>query len=707
MDINDSKYYINRELSLLQFNYRVLEQARDAETPLLERLKFLCISCSNLDEFFEIRVARLKEFSKHGISTTGADGLLPKDALQKITEEAHHLVRMQYYVLNKELVPALSREGINFIRRDHWTDAQKKWVKDFFTNEIFPVLSPVGLDPSHPFPPVINKSLNFIVSLEGLDAFGRDTDHAIVTAPRSLPRVIHFPAEVASGDTDLVFLSSILHQHVDSLFPGMEVTGCFQFRVTRNSNLFVDEEESNDLMDALEGELPTRNFGDSVRLEVADNCSDELVKLLQEKFLLNDDDLYRVNGPVNLNRLIAVPAMVDRPELKYRNFTPGNIFETPVSDSFFRVLKPNQKTHSRPSLFDAIRKKDLLLHHPYQSFIPVIDFVREASKDPKVLSIKQTLYRTDRDSEIVQALINAALAGKDVTAVVELKARFDEDANIKVANRMLRAGVQVVYGVVGHKTHAKMILVVRKEEDGLHNYTHLSTGNYHAGTARTYTDFGIISALPEIAEDVQRIFLQLTGLGKFSGLNKILQAPFTLHENIIAKINREAENAREGRPAAIIAKMNSLQEFDVMKALYKASMAGVSIDLIIRGICGIRPGIKGLSENIRVRSIVGRFLEHHRIFCFENDGNRELYISSADWLDRNFFRRVETCTPIEDEELKSLVYRHGLEVYLKDNINAWQLDEEGNYSRVEPEKGEEGFSAQQYLLDTLALREKH
>jgi polyphosphate kinase len=608
---------------------------------------------------------------------------------------------MQYCVLNKELVPALSKEGINFIRRNHWTDAQKKWVKDFFTNEIFPVLSPVGLDPSHPFPPVINKSLNFIVSLEGLDAFGRDTDHAIVTAPRSLPRVIHFPAEVAGGDTDLVFLSSILHKHVDSLFPGMEVTGCYQFRVTRNSNLFVDEEESNDLMDALEGELPTRNFGDSVRLEVADNCSDELVNLLQDKFLLNDDDLYRVNGPVNLNRLIAVPAMIDRPELKYRKFTPGNVFEVPVSDSFFRVLKPSKKTRTKQSMFDAIRKKDLLLHHPYQSFVPVIDFVREASKDPKVLSIKQTLYRTDRDSEIVQALINAALAGKDVTVVVELKARFDEDANIKVANRMLQAGVQVVYGVVGHKTHAKMVLVVRKEEDGLRNYTHLGTGNYHAGTARTYTDFGILSAHPEIAEDVQRIFLQLTGLGRFSGLNKILQAPFTLHEGIIEKINREAENARQGKPAAIIAKMNSLQEFNVMKALYEASMAGVSIDLIIRGICGIRPGIRGLSENIRVRSIVGRFLEHHRIFCFENDGNRELYISSADWLDRNFFRRVETCTPIEDEELKSLVYRHGLEVYLKDNINAWQLDEDGSYSRVVPAKGEEGFSAQQYLLESL------
>ncbi len=707
MDINDPKYYINRELSLLKFNQRVLEQARNTETPLLERLKFLCISCSNLDEFFEVRVARLKEFSKHGITTAGADGLLPKEALQQITEEAHQLVEKQYCVLNKELVPALSKEGINFIRRNHWTDAQQKWVKEFFTNEIFPVLSPVGLDPSHPFPPVINKSLNFIVSLEGLDAFGRDTDHAIVTAPRSLPRVIHFPAEVASSETDLVFLSSILHKHVDALFPGMEVTGCYQFRVTRNSNLFVDEEESNDLMDALEGELPTRNFGDSVRLEVADNCSDELVKLLQEKFLLNDDDLYRVNGPVNLNRLISVPAMIDRPELKYRNFTPGNVFESPASDSFFRVLKPNKKTRSKLSIFDTIRKKDILLHHPYQSFVPVIDFVREASKDSKVLSIKQTLYRTDLNSEIVQALINAALAGKDVTAVVELKARFDEDANIKVANRMLRAGVQVVYGVVGHKTHAKMILVVRKEEDGLRNYTHVGTGNYHAGTARTYTDIGVLSANQDIAADVQRIFLQLTGLGKFSGLNKILQAPFTLHENIIAKINREAENARQGKPAAIIAKMNSLQEINVMKALYEASMAGVSIDLIVRGICGLRPGIKGLSENIRVRSIIGRFLEHHRIFCFENAGNRELYISSADWLDRNFFRRVETCTPIEDEDLRTLVFRHGLEVYLKDNINAWQLHDDGSYSRVEPAEGEEEFSSQQYLLDTLALRENH
>ncbi len=706
MDLDNPEYYINRELSLLQFNSRVLEQARNPETPLLERLKFLCISSSNLDEFFEVRVARLKEFSKHGITASGPDGLSPNETLARIDEEAHKFVALQYCVLNKEMVPALSAEGINFIRRTHWTPRQQEWVSDFFKNEIFPVLSPVGLDPSHPFPPVINKSLNFIVSLEGLDAFGRDTDYAIVAAPRSLPRVIRIPSEVANADADMVFLSSILHKHVDALFPGMAVTGCYQFRVTRNSNLFVDEEESNDLMDALEGELPTRNYGDSVRLEVADNCPDDLVSLLLENFGLAEPELYKVNGPVNLNRLISVPDMIDRPELKYRPFTPSNVIETPKTESFFRVLKPNRKQSSKQSIFDRVRKNDLLLHHPYQSFMPVIELVREASRDPKVLSIKQTLYRTDSDSEIVQALINAALNGKDVTAVVELKARFDEDANIKVANRMLQAGVQVVYGVVGHKTHAKMILIVRKEEDGLRNYTHLGTGNYHAGTARAYTDYGIISARPDIAADVQKIFLQLTGLGRFSALNKLLQSPFTLHQSIISKINREAEHARNGRPARIIAKMNSLQEFNVMKALYEASIAGVRIDLIVRGICGIRPGVTGLSENISVRSIIGRFLEHHRIFFFENDGEQELYISSADWLDRNFFRRVETCVPVEDAELKQLVFQHGLEVYLRDNTNAWQLNQDGSYTRVEPPADVEPFSSQQYLLETLAMKER-
>ena len=702
IDLSDSKYYINRELSLLQFNRRVLEQARNEETPLLERLKFLCISCSNLDEFFEVRVARLKEFEKHGLQGSGPDGLTPKEALQNIEEAAHELVKMQYCVLNKELVPALSREGIKFIRRTHWTQKQQQWVKEYFKNEIFPVLSPVGLDPSHPFPPVINKSLNFIVSLEGLDAFGRDTDHAIVAAPRSLPRVIRMPSEIATGNNDFVFLSSILHQHVSRLFPGMDVTGCYQFRITRNSNLFVDEEESNDLMHALEGELPTRHFGNSVRIEVADNCSEELVGLLQDRFKLSDTEVYRVNGPVNLNRLIAVPDMIDRNDLKYPSFTPGTVFEAPEVESFFRVLRPHRKRSPKQSIFDILQKKDLLLHHPYQSFMPVIEFVREAARDPNVLAIKQTLYRTDKDSKIVKALIEAALAGKDVTAVVELKARFDEEANIKVANRMLEAGVQVVYGVVGHKTHAKMILVVRKEPDGIRYYTHLGTGNYHYGTARSYTDFGLLTSRKEIASDVQKIFLQLTGLGKFKKLNKLLQAPFTLHDSILAAIRQETENAIAGKPARIIAKLNSLQEFNIMKALYEASCAGVTIDLIIRGICGIRPGIKGVSENIHVRSIVGRFLEHHRVFCFENDGDVQVFISSADWLDRNFFRRVETCIPIDDEQLKGQVLEQGLRVYLNDNTNAWILQENGSYTRAGPDKADDQFSAQQFLIDTLS-----
>lgn len=702
IDLSDSKYYANRELSLLQFNRRVLEQARNEETPLLERLKFLCISCSNLDEFFEVRVARLKEFEKHGLHGSGPDGLTTREALLLIEEAAHELVKLQYSVLNEELVPSLSREGINFIRRTHWTGPQQNWVKDYFEKEIFPVLSPVGLDPSHPFPPVINKSLNFIISLEGLDAFGRDTDHAIVAAPRSLPRVIRVPGEISTGKNDFVFLSSILHKHVNQLFPGMDVTGCYQFRITRNSNLFVDEEESSDLMHALEGELPTRHFGNSVRMEVADNCSDDLVSLLQDRFKLNDNEVFRVHGPVNLNRLIAVPDMIDRNDLKYPSFTPGTVFETPERETFFKVLRPHRKRDPKQSIFDILRKKDILLHHPYQSFIPVIEFVREAARDPRVLAIKQTLYRTDSDSKIVEALINAALAGKDVTAVVELKARFDEEANIKVANRMLEAGVQVVYGVVGHKTHAKMILVVRKEPDGIRYYTHLGTGNYHYGTARAYTDFGLLTSREDIASDVQRIFLQLTGLGKFKKLDKLLQSPFTLHDSILASIKQETDNARAGKPARIIAKMNSLQEFNVMKALYEASCAGVKIDLIIRGICGIRPGIKGVSENITVRSIVGRFLEHHRVFYFENGGDTQVFISSADWLDRNFFRRVETCTPVEDETLKKTIMEQGLQVYLNDNTNAWILQPDGSYTRAVPERADDQFSSQQFLLDTLS-----
>lgn len=702
IDLSDSKYYVNRELSLLQFNRRVLEQARNVETPLLERLKFLCISCSNLDEFYEVRVARLKEFEKHGLHGSGPDGMGPKEALHQIELAAHDLVKLQYSVLNDELVPALSREGINFIRRTHWTTRQQEWVRDYFKKEIFPVLSPVGLDPSHPFPPVINKSLNFIISLEGLDAFGRDTDHAIVAAPRSLPRVIRVPGDISTGKNDFVFLSSILHKHVSQLFPGMDVTGCYQFRITRNSNLFVDEEESNDLMHALEGELPTRHFGNSVRMEVADNCSEDLVELLQERFKLSDEEVFKVNGPVNLNRLISVPDMIDRDELKYPSFMPGTVFETPERETFFSVLRPHRKRSPKQSIFDILRKKDLLLHHPYQSFMPVIEFVREAARDPRVLAIKQTLYRTDSNSKIVDALIKAARAGKDVTAVVELKARFDEEANIKVANRMLEAGVQVVYGVVGHKTHAKMILVVRKESDGIRYYTHLGTGNYHYGTARAYTDFGLLSSRKDIASDVQKIFLQLTGLGKFKKLDKLLQSPFTLHDSILAGIHRETENARAGKPARIIAKMNSLLEFNIMKALYEASCAGVKIDLIIRGICGIRPGIKGVSENIQVRSIVGRFLEHHRVFCFENDGDPEVFISSADWLDRNFFRRVETCTPIEDEQLKKIVMEQGLQVYLNDNTNAWILQQDGSYTRARPERADDQFSSQQFLLDTLS-----
>ncbi len=701
IDFSKPEYYINRELSLIKFNLRVLEQAHDPNVPLLEQLRYLCISSSNLDELFEVRIALLKEFMTHGIKECGPDGLNPAEVFDFIQEEAHKLVGHQYETLNKTLIQRLAEENIRFVRRTKWNKKQQEWVHRYFTDEIMPVLSPVGLDTSHPFPPVNNKSLNFIVSLTGKDAFGRDTDLAIVPAPRSLPRVIRIPEEIAEGPDDFVFLSSIIHQEVGQLFPGMGVEGCYQFRLTRNSNLFIDEEESSDLLNMLQGELPTRPFGSAVRLEVADNCTKPLREYLLEQFGLDDDDLYLVHGPVNLNRLSAVHDLVNRPELKFKPFTPGNPLSGKKKSSFFSILRPVRNESGKQGIFSRLKRQDILLHHPYQSFAPVTDFISTAASDPNVLGIKQTVYRTDKNSKIVAALIQAAQNGKDVTAVVELKARFDEEANISLAGRLQQAGVQVVYGVVGHKIHAKMMLVTRRESDGIRHYAHLGTGNYHAITANFYTDFGMLTANRQITNDVHRIFMQLTSLGKFSGLEKVLQAPFTLHSTLVEKIKREAENARAGKPARIIAKVNSLLEREIMLALYDASCAGVKIDLIVRGICGIRPGLKGISENICVRSIVGRFLEHHRIYYFENDGKQELFLASADWLDRNFFGRVETCFPVEDPELYQRVFEEGLQTLLDDNMNAWELHADGSYHKVKPASKAVSHSGQSMLTEQL------
>ena len=677
--------YINRELSLLEFNQRVLAQARDPDTPLLERLKFLCIASTNLDEFFEIRVAGVKQRLESGSVQAGPDNYSPAEVMNSISSRAHQLVEEQYHVLNEELIPALEEQKIRFLRRTQWDEKQSAWMREFFDHELLPVLSPLGLDPAHPFPRILNKSLNFIMSLEGKDAFGRSSGVAVVQAPRSLPRLVHLPEECATGPYDFVFLSSIIHAYVDDLFPGMKVTGCYQFRVTRNSDMFVDEEEIDDLLHAVEGELLSRRYGDAVRLEVADNCSSTMEDFLLAQFEMGAIDLYRDNGPVNLNRLLAIYDLVDRPDLKYIPFKPRRQAN----------IAPDQ------SMFEAIRAGDILLHHPFDSFVPVIDFLKQAAKDPKVLAIKQTLYRTGPDSAVVNGLVDAARAGKEVTVIIELRARFDEEANIKLANRLQEAGAHVVYGVVGYKTHSKILLVTRRESRRLRHYVHLSTGNYHARTARLYTDYGLMTCNLVMGRDAHRVFQLLTSLGTTKQLKKILQSPFNLHQVMLQKIDREAEAACAGETAKIIIKCNALIEPEIIRALYRASQAGVKIELIIRGICCLRPGVPGVSDNIIVRSIIGRFLEHTRVFYFYGQGEETLYLSSADWMDRNFFRRVEIAFPVEDKKLRRQIIKEGLNGYLQDNTEAWILQRDGEYKRRSPAKNQKPRSAQNALLEQI------
>jgi polyphosphate kinase len=682
-------HYLNRELGLLEFNRRVLAQAADDSVPLLERLNFLTIVSSNLDEFFEIRVAGLKEQIKLNLPEPGPDGKGPQEVFEAVSREARAIVAEQYRLLNEVVLPALAESGIVFPRRENWTAAQKQWIRDYFFRELLPVLTPIGLDPAHPFPKVLNKSLNLAVELVGRDAFGRSSGAAIVQAPRALPRVIRLPQEIGGAHHSFVFLSSILHAHVDELFAGMKVLGCYQFRVTRNSNLFVDEEEITNLHTALKGELLHRHFGDAVRLEVADNCSQQMVEFLLQQFGLRDEDLYRVEGPVNLYRLREVPERVDRPDLKFPPFQPG--LPAPLEE--------------RSDLFELLKKQDVLLHHPYQSFMPVIDFIRTTAADPNVIAIKQTVYRTGTDSELMEILVDAARRGKEVTVVVELMARFDEEANLNWAARLEEVGAHVVYGVVGHKTHAKMALIVRREDTEagkvLRRYVHLATGNYHPRTARLYTDFGLLTSNEELCADVAEVFKQLTGLGRAGKMKHIWQSPFTLHKRVLAAIQNEARLARDGQPARIIAKMNALLDPQVIDELYLASQAGVKVDLIVRGVCALRPGIEGLSENIRVRSVIGRFLEHSRVFYFLNAGAEDVYLASADWMGRNFFRRIELCFPVLDPALKRRVVREGLQPYLDDNGQAWAMDAEGGYARVKPRRGRRR-SAQEELLFTLA-----
>ncbi len=680
---------INRELGILAFQRRVLAQAEDPHMPLLERLRFMCIVSSNLDEFFEVRVAGLKEQIHANSTALSADGLTPRQQFREVSHYTHALVERQYDVFNRSLIPELASQGIHFFRRTHWNEVQAAWIRDYFFRELMPVLTPIGLDPSHPFPRVLNKSLNFAVELSGRDAFGRNSGAAVVQAPRALPRVIRMPEAVAGCEYGFVFLSSILHAHVGEMFSGMTVQGCYQFRVTRNSDLFVDEEETKNLRQTLQGELPYRNFGAAVRLEVADNCSASMAGFLLEQFELGPDDLYQEHGPVNLVRLMQVPDWVDRPDLKFGPFVPAIPARLATEEDIFR----------------QIRRGDILLHHPFESFQPVIDFIEQAAADPNVVAIRQTVYRTGTDSKLMQALIRAAQSGKEVTVVVELLARFDEEANINWAAKLEEVGAHVVYGVVGHKTHAKLALVIRREEGGLRRYAHLGTGNYHARTARLYTDFGLLTADEVITADANSLFTQITGLGRAGKLKRLWQSPFTLHSEVMAAIEHETRLAQSGKRAAIIAKMNALLEPRIIAALYAASQAGVKIDLIIRGVCALKPGVAGLSDNIRVRSIVGRFLEHSRIFYFRNDGDEQVYLSSADWMDRNFFRRIEACFPVTDPRLKKRVINEGLRPYLRDNQQAWEMDAGGNFKLRTPRRGKP-YCAQTALLTLLSGTDK-
>lgn len=679
-DLNSPDYYLNRELSILDFNLRVLDQATDTRHPLIERLNFLLIFSRNLDEFFEIRVAGLQQQVALGRMTSGPDGKLPRETLKQISRICHEAIERQYHILNDDVLPALAAENIRFLRREEWDEKQAVWIRKYFKEQVLPVLTPIGLDPAHPFPRLVNKSLNFIVALDGKDAFGRQMSLAVVPAPRSLPRVVRLPDEICDGGDQHVMLSSIIHEHVTELFPGMSASGCFQFRLTRNADMTIDE-DAEDLAVALKGELLSRRYGAAVRLEVADNCPSHIMDYLLRQFGLNDDALYQVNGPVNLARMLS---NFDRPDLKYPTFRP----HMPA------IL---QRTEN---IFEAMQLQDILLMHPFESFAPVVDFLRQAARDPNVLAIKQTLYRSGPDSEIVQILAEAARNGKEVTAVIELRARFDEESNIEVANKLQQAGAIVVYGIVGYKTHAKMILVVRREGRKLMRYVHLGTGNYHAGNARMYTDYGLLTANTEVSEDVHKIFQELTGMGRVVRLKQLLHAPFTLHTQLLQMIEQEARNQAAGIPGRIIVKINALTEKQIMHALILASQAGVKIDLIVRSVCCLRPGIPGVTENIKVRSIIGRFLEHTRILYFENGGEPKVFCSSADWMDRNLFQRVETCFPILDPALRKRVIDEGLKTYLNDNTMAWNLQSDGVWTRAEAGTAVPKL-AQQILLEKL------
>ena len=684
MELDDPSLFINRGLSWLEFNQRVLDQALDKTNPLLERLKFLCIVSSNLDEFFEVRVAGLKQQVQTQHVAPAPDGISPKSELAALSKRARQQVEDQYACWNEEIRPWLAAQTIRFHDFPDVPESEQAHFEKFFHERIFPVLTPLAIDPSHPFPQLLNKSLNVIVHLEGE---GINTDLAVVQVPRILPRVVPFSHQTEEQGHDFVFLGSIIKHYVGSLFLGVKVIGAHLFRVTRNSNLYVDEEEAENLLHAIEEELRHVNRGAAVRLEIQQDCPDSVADRLLEIFNLTHGDLYRHDGPINLTRLMPLALSIDRPDLRDKRFTPAV------------VVSLNEEA----DIFWHIRKGDILLHHPYDSFQTVLDFLGQAAEDPQTLAIKQTLYRTSSDSPLVASLIHAAQNGKQVTVIIELKARFDEAANIKWARLMREAGVNVIYGIAGLKTHAKAMLVVRQEGDLIRRYAHLGTGNYHPSTARLYTDLGLLTTREELTSDVAAMFNILTGVSKFPGFKDLFMAPYDLRDGMLSLIDREIEHAVAGRPAELFVKMNALVEESMIQALYRASQAGVKIRLMIRGVCCLRPGIPGISDTIEVRSLVGRFLEHSRIMRFENGGTPEIYLGSADWMPRNLFRRVETTFPLRSPR----VHAHVQEIinwFWRDNVKARVLNADGLYL-PRPLEGEL-FNAQAEFLAEAQRRRK-
>src|SRR5579864_4943180 len=685
----DPKNFINRELSWLEFNRRVLEEAQDATQPLIERLKFLCIFSSNLDEFFEIRVAGIKQQIESETSEVGPDGSSPTETFNQIQRLAHELVATQYQLFNNELLPQLAKNGIRIRNVSELGAKRAAWAHKYFQQEVFPMLTPLAVDASHPFPDLLNRSHNLLVRAKtkrrGEPLF------AIVQVPRVIPRMISLPRSKGDDEPwEYIYLASLIKQHIGELFPGLIVDAVHAFRVTRNSDLYIDEEEMENLLRTIEQELRRSSRGDAVRLEVEADCPKDFTELLLQFYELSEPDVYKLDGPLSMTHLSPLLANDAFANLKDRPFQPGR--------------DPALPPHA--NMFDVMRRQDVLLHHPYDSFEPIVDLVEEAARDPQVLAMKITLYRTSGDSPIVGALIDAATAGKQVTAIVELRARFDEAANIEWARRLEEAGAHVIYGVVGLKTHCKALLIVRRDSDQIRRYVHLGTGNYHQRTARIYTDFGLLTSSPQITEEVAVVFNTLTGLAGYPGLKKLMVAPFDMKQRLIAKIERERDNAKAGKPARILAKLNSLVDQEIIEKLYEASNAEVTIDLIVRGICCLRPKMPELSEYIRVISIVGRFLEHSRIYYFENGGQPEVYLSSADWMPRNFLRRVEVAFPIETPQLRDLIVNEVLPRFLDDRVKARELQPDGSYRRLKPEGLEARSQAQWHFREVSRERAK-